>query len=138
MYELPSQAIHSSPLRCFKCQRYGHIAAACIGRQRCPKCVCVWGVRTPRYEECKNDQNNCCNCGGQHRMTYGGCEVRKKEVEVEQVKVNNISRHSEKMRKTKEIKKFWQICICNKLFGSSEAQNRENQNNCGRSRGFLA
>lgn len=26
------------PLRCYKCQRYGHVAAVCKGKQRCPKC----------------------------------------------------------------------------------------------------
>ncbi len=26
------------PLRCFKCQRCGHIAAVCKGKQRCGKC----------------------------------------------------------------------------------------------------
>lgn len=32
------------------------------------------------------------NCGGQHRVTFGGCEVRKRAVKIEQVKaVNNIS-----------------------------------------------
>ena len=26
------------PLRCFKCQRFGHVAAVCKGKQRCSKC----------------------------------------------------------------------------------------------------
>ena len=35
-------------------------------------------------------QDKCCSCGGQHRVTYGDCEVMKGEIE--QVKaVNNIS-----------------------------------------------
>ena len=76
------------PLRCYKCQRYGHIAAACKGKQRCLKCG-----GEHRVEECKAEgQDKCCNCGGQHRVTFGGCEVRKRAVEIEQVKaVNNIS-----------------------------------------------
>ena len=37
-------------------------------------------------------QDKCCNCGGQHRVTYGGCEARKKAVKLTQVMaVNNIS-----------------------------------------------
>lgn len=37
-------------------------------------------------------QNKCCNCGGWHIVIYGGYEVRKRAVEIEQVKaVNNIS-----------------------------------------------
>ncbi|XP_035985059.1 uncharacterized protein LOC118558667 [Fundulus heteroclitus] len=76
------------PLRCYKCQRYGHIAVACKGKQRCPKCG-----DEHRVEDCKEKvQDKCCNCGGQHRVTYGGCEVRKRAVKIQQVKtVNNIS-----------------------------------------------
>lgn len=71
-----------------KCQRYGHIAVACKGKQRCPKCG-----GEHRSEESRDEgQDKCCNCGGQHRVTLGGCEVRKRAVEIEQVKaVNNIS-----------------------------------------------
>lgn len=27
------------PLRCFKCQKYGHVAAICKGKQRCGRCA---------------------------------------------------------------------------------------------------
>lgn len=84
----PVRAYVPPPLCCYKCQRYGHIAEACKGRQRCPNCG-----GEHRYEECEErEQLKCCNCGGQHRVTFGGCEVRKTAVEVEHVKaVNNLS-----------------------------------------------
>ena len=76
------------PLQCYKCQRYRHIAMACKGKQRCAKCG-----GEHRFEDCgDNVQVKCCNCGGQHNVTYGSCEVRKRAVEIQQVKtVNNIS-----------------------------------------------
>lgn len=86
------------PLRCYRCQRYGHIAAVCKGKQRCPKCG-----GDHRFENCEeNAQDKCCNCGGQHRVTYNGCNVRKRAVEIEQVKVvNNIS-YAEAIKKVQE------------------------------------
>ena len=52
------------PLWCYKCQRYGHIAMACKGTQRCAKCG-----GEHRFEDCgDNVQAKCCNCGGQHNM----------------------------------------------------------------------
>lgn len=76
------------PLRCYKCQRYRHIAAVCKGKQRCPKCG-----GEHRYEECgENVKAKCCNCGGDHNVAYGGCDIRKRGVEVQKVKIkNNIS-----------------------------------------------
>ena len=48
------------PLRCYKCQRYGHIAMACKGKQRCAKCG-----GEHRFEDCGNNvQAKFCNCGG--------------------------------------------------------------------------
>lgn len=91
----PARPYIPPPLRCYKCQRYGHIAAVCKGKQRCPKCG-----GEHRFEECReNMQDKCCNCGGPHRVTYGGCEVRKRAVEIQQVKtVSNIS-YSEAVKK---------------------------------------
>ncbi|KAL0153030.1 hypothetical protein M9458_051629, partial [Cirrhinus mrigala] len=45
------------PIRCFKCQRYGHVAAVCKGKQRCGKCsgehdvVIVGGNTVPLTED---------------------------------------------------------------------------------------
>ncbi|XP_027895304.1 uncharacterized protein LOC114158190 [Xiphophorus couchianus] len=86
------------PLRCFKCQRYGHIAAACKGKQRCPKCG-----EDHKLEECKEEaQEKCCNCGGQHRVTYGGCEVRKKAKEIIQIKTTKNISYAEAVKNVKE------------------------------------
>lgn len=83
------------PLRCYKCQRYGHIAAVCRGKQRCPKCG-----GDHKYEECgENVQDKCCNCGGQHRVSFGGCEVRKKAIEVEKTKTSNNISYAEAVKR---------------------------------------
>lgn len=96
----PVRPYSPPPLRCFKCQRYGHIAAVCKGKQRCSKCG-----GDHRIEECRDEgQGKCCNCGGQHQVTYAGCEVRKKAVEIQKVKtVNNIS-YAEAVKKVQQQK----------------------------------
>lgn len=89
------------PLRCFKCQRYGHIAAVCKGKQRCPKCG-----EDHKIEECKEDVlEKCCNCGGNHRVTYGGCEVRKRAKEVVQIKTSKNISYAEAVKSVKEQEK---------------------------------
>lgn len=68
----PVRPYSPPPLRYHKCQRYGQCG----------------GDHT--IEECKDEgQGKCCSCGGQHRVTYAGCEVRKKAVEIQQVKIKN-------------------------------------------------
>ena len=85
------------PLRCFKCQRYGHIAAVCKGRQRCPKCG-----EDHKLEECKEEQEKCCNCGGNHRVTFRGCEVRKRAKEIVQIKTTKNISYAEAVKNVKE------------------------------------
>ena len=38
------------PLRCYKCQRFGHVAAVCKGKMRCSKCG-----GEHEYEDCDKD-----------------------------------------------------------------------------------
>ncbi len=69
------------PLRCYKCQKYGHIADGCKGKQKCGKCG-----GEHEYGKCEDGAEiKCANCGGAHMVTYGGCEVRKRAVEIQQI-----------------------------------------------------
>lgn len=70
------------PLRCFKCQRYGHVAAICKGKQKCGRCA-----GDHEYGKCEvGAKLKCCNCGGEHSSAYRGCEASKRAVEVNKVK----------------------------------------------------
>ena len=70
------------PMRCFKCQRYGHVAANCSGKERCGKCG-----GNHQYGQCgEGAVRKCCNCGGDHSAAYGGCPVRKRAASVQQVR----------------------------------------------------
>lgn len=82
------------PLRCFKCQRFGHTAINCKGKRRCARCG-----EDHDYEKCKRGvQPKCCNCGGDHSVAYGGCEVMKRQVEIQQVRVQNKISYAEAVR----------------------------------------
>lgn len=62
------------PLRCFKCQRFGHVAAACRGTARCGKCG-----GNHKFSECVAAQVKCCNCGGKHMPLSRECVHQQKE-----------------------------------------------------------
>lgn len=82
------------PLRCYKCQRYGHIAAGCKGKQACGKCG-----GEHEYGKCiEGTALKCVNCGGAHSVTYGGCEVRKKAEEVQKMRVSRDISYAEAAR----------------------------------------
>jgi len=57
------------PLRCYKCQKSGHVAGSCRGKQKCVKCGDDHDIK-----ECKAESPKCCNCGGDHAAAFRGCE----------------------------------------------------------------
>jgi len=57
------------PVRCFKCQMFGHTASRCKNSvPRCPRCA---GQHT--FENCNSNFVKCRNCGGDHSAAYKGC-----------------------------------------------------------------
>lgn len=74
-----------APLRCYNCQRYGHIASVCRAKKRCAHC----GEEHEYGKFGSNVEAKCCNCGGAHNVAYRGCEARKRAVEIEKERDGN-------------------------------------------------
>lgn len=77
-----------NPLRCFRCQRFGHGTAACRGAPTCNKC----GSGEHASESCTAKQKKCVNCKGDHAAYSKTCTEWIKEKEIQRIKVlDNIS-----------------------------------------------
>ena len=78
-----------NPLRCYKCQKYGHHQDKCNRKSVCGKC----GQKDPDHsiEECKNT-HRCANCGGDHTVYSKTCKKWKREREILSIKyTKNLS-----------------------------------------------
>ena len=75
-----------NPLRCFKCQRYGHASSRCSHSSVCGRCG-----EQPHEGECPNDPH-CVNCSGDHPAFFRDCPRWHQEKAVLNYKyTNNVS-----------------------------------------------
>ena len=63
-----------NPLRCFKCQKFGHDKDNCRGSQCCVRC----GQNSHDSTDCQLPEK-CSNCQGDHMATLRNCPVWKKK-----------------------------------------------------------
>ncbi|GFX24849.1 RNA-binding protein 34 [Trichonephila clavipes] len=76
-----------NPLRCFKCQRFGHSQNSCHGQLTCSRCAAVGHSSTDCTLEPK-----CINCSQIHTADSKLCPKWKTEKEIQTIKTNkNIS-----------------------------------------------
>ena len=76
-----------NPLRCFRCQRFGHGERSCRGSLTCFRC----GEKDHKGNDCQKDPK-CHNCQGGHMTTSKDCPMWKKEKNIQKVKCErNIS-----------------------------------------------
>ncbi|XP_023214774.1 uncharacterized protein LOC111617717 [Centruroides sculpturatus] len=75
-----------NPLRCFKCQRFGHSQTSCRGKSVCAQC----GTEGHNSTECTGTP--CCvNCKDEHPSYSRKCPAWQREKEIQRVKtVNNL------------------------------------------------
>jgi hypothetical protein len=70
------------PWQCFKCQRFGHSATHCRSNPRCVACSGPHNVK-----DCTSHGTaSCCNCGGNHTASYGGCPKLKQAKMIEKTR----------------------------------------------------
>lgn len=93
----PVKPYDRPPFRCFKCQRFGHVAAVCRGDQRCGKC----GGQHDR-RECDSNELKCCNCGGSHMAGFRGCVHAVRAQQVEYIRRNESVSYAEAVKQLKE------------------------------------
>ncbi|GFW56195.1 uncharacterized protein TNCV_4330071 [Trichonephila clavipes] len=73
-----------NPLRCFKCQRFGHSQNSCRGPLTCSRCAAVGHSSTDCTLEPK-----CINCSQIHTADSKLCPKWKTEKEIQAIKTNN-------------------------------------------------
>ena len=80
-----------APMRCYRCQRFGHTKDNCRGRPTCSKCASLEHTD----DACESDTLRCVNCGeGQtpHSSYARSCPAYLKEKEINSIKATrNIS-----------------------------------------------
>lgn len=70
-----------NPLRCFKCQKYGHGQSSCSGSQVCFRC----GKEGHGGDSCQ-ERVQCANCKGNHMASSKDCPMWSREKEVQKIK----------------------------------------------------
>ena len=87
------------PLRCFKCNKFGHVASRCLSKLTCPRCASnhkVEDCQVPKYEANNiNSLLKCSNCGGNHSAAYKLCPVYAKSQAILALKTSNKMSYAE-------------------------------------------
>jgi len=76
-----------NPMRCFKCQRFGHSKTSCRGQETCSRC----SEPGHNFSECSKEPI-CVNCKGSHTANSKSCPKWILEKKIQETKIkNNIS-----------------------------------------------
>ena len=71
-----------NPIRCFKCQRFGHFRSNCKNNECCEKC----GSEDHNVTNCENTAK-CVNCDGSHSANSRSCPKWIEEKKIQEIKV---------------------------------------------------
>nr|KAG5706301.1 hypothetical protein BaRGS_026083 [Batillaria attramentaria] len=81
-YWVKVKAFIPLPLRCFKCQRFGHGQASCRNDPTCAKC----GGKDHDDKDCSSSPS-CVNCKGPHPSSSKDCPKWKEECTIQRIRV---------------------------------------------------
>ena len=82
----PVRKYNLPPLRCYKCQQFGHMASGCTSEERCNICSGKHNMR-----DCTSKSAKCANCGGAHSASSRNCQRNKEAAEIDKKRQSGIS-----------------------------------------------
>ena len=94
------QTFYQNPIRCFKCQIYGHTSKDCKREQVCSNC----GTKGHSFDDCGNNAF-CIHCKGNHATTSRSCPEYSIQKQIIRTKVDrgiNFKEASDIVRKQKQ------------------------------------
>jgi hypothetical protein len=95
---VPVRPFIPAPMRCFQCQRFGHVATRCEGKPTCPRC----GLEKHEDAECSKDPH-CVNCEGAHPVYSRNCPKVKEERQVMEIKTREKLSYFDARKKYREL-----------------------------------
>ena len=90
------------PVRCYRCQQYGHKAQFCRAKQiKCSICSGPHKTKACTIQTTHRQDKTaiCPNCGGNHPASYRGCPAFKQEQEIKKVQITGKISYAEAARK---------------------------------------
>ncbi|KAM7291183.1 hypothetical protein ISCGN_027758 [Ixodes scapularis] len=90
-----------NPQRFFRCQRFGHGARSCRGKETCAKC----GSQDHVSDICEEAVDHCVNCNGPHPAYYRTCPSWKREKNDLTIKVKENLSYSEAKKRFSFVSK---------------------------------
>lgn len=92
-----------NPIRCFKCQRFGHISSKCSS-----EALCACGKPPHTGNPCQ-DPMKCVNCGGLHSARSKNCPKMVEEIAIQNIKVKERISYTDARRKVAQSNRTAQV-----------------------------
>lgn len=94
------------PLRCFNCQRFGHVAGSCRGKRKCAKCGGDHAI-----QECKAEDPKCPNCGESHAAAFRGCRYFVQAKQVQKVRDQEKISYVEAVKQVTGVRQVGEVNV---------------------------
>ncbi|GBO18982.1 hypothetical protein AVEN_275680-1 [Araneus ventricosus] len=114
------------PIRCFKCQKFGHTITACrSNKENCARC----SLPDHNSQTCKSTTPKCFNCSGEHPSFSRSCPRYKLEKEIQTIKITKkiISRSPTDCNGQNPKTRYF-IFLCIKFFSYTSSSSKQSPN----------
>ena len=84
---IPVSQYVPNPIRCYKCQRFGHVTSKCKHNEVCARCSA-----TGHKDDTCTKEHKCVNCEENHASYNKKCSFYKREYDIQHIRVSqNVS-----------------------------------------------